>query len=136
MVAELQREITARIEQRAGGKRKPFDSLLAGCDAWLDACLDADIQQILLLDGPAVLGWRRWTEIDAREGAGSLRRGIDAAIEAGELTGVDAAALTHLLQGALNQVALELAQGADPTRLRRAAGRTLRALLRGARPRG
>jgi len=134
VVAELQREITARIEQRAEGKRKPLDSLLAGCDAWLDACLDADIQQILLLDGPAVLGWRRWTEIDAREGAGSLRRGIDAAIDAGDLDGVDASALTHLLQGALNQVALELAQGADPARLKRAAGRTLRVLLGGDRP--
>jgi AcrR family transcriptional regulator len=133
VVVELQREITDRIDQRATAARDPFAALLAGCDAWLDACLDPEVQRVLLLDGPPVLGWRRWTEIDTREGAGSLRRGIDAAIEAGALAGVDASALTHLLQGALNQMALELTQAADPPRLRRAAGRTLRALLRGAR---
>jgi hypothetical protein len=129
----MQAEISARIEKRAKAERNPFDSLVVGCEAWLDACLDADVQRIVLLDAPAVLGWKRWTEIDAQQGSGGLRDGIDACLRAGELAPVDAATLTHLLQGALNQVALELAQAENPSRLRRTAGRTLRALLSGLR---
>ena len=134
VVTELQQEITERIDERATRKRDVFDALLAGCDAWLDACLDSEVQRILLLDGPAVLGWRRWNEIDARFGAGSLRTGIEACIAAGRLVDVDAGALTHLLSGAMNQVALLLAQSDDELRLRRSAGRTLHRLLRGLQP--
>ena len=134
VVTELQREITERIDERATRKRDVFDALLAGCDAWLDACLDAEVQRILLLDGPAVLGWQRWNEIDASFGAGSLRKGIEACIAADRLVEVDAGALTHLLSGAMNQVALLLAQSADGRRLRRSAGRTLHRLLRGLQP--
>jgi AcrR family transcriptional regulator len=133
VVTELQEAITRRIDERAIGKKDPFAGLCAGCDAWLDACLDPEVQRIVLLDGPAVLGWKRWTEIDQRHGTGSLRQGIDACIAAGQLVDADAEALTHLLSGAMNQVALQLAQAADTPRFRRSAGRTLHTLLRGLR---
>jgi AcrR family transcriptional regulator len=133
VVTELQREIVRRIDQRATARRDVFAGLLAGCDAWLDACLDPEVRRILLLDGPAVLGSERWTEIDAEHGGGSLRQGIDACIEAGELAGVDAASLTHLLTGAMNHAALLMARSDDVARLRRETGRTLHALLRGLR---
>ncbi|MGH2825300.1 MAG: TetR/AcrR family transcriptional regulator, partial [Thermoleophilaceae bacterium] len=56
--AELEREIAGRIEVRSARARNAFDDLVAGCDAWLDACLDQEEQRIVLLDAPAVLGWR------------------------------------------------------------------------------
>jgi len=132
---ELSAEIAQRIERRAARAREPFAALVAGCEAWLDACLDPEVQQIALLDAPAVLGWRRWTEIDAQHGTGRLREGIDACLAAGVFTGVDALALTRLVAGALNEVALLLAAAPpkDAPKLRRDVGRTLRALLEGLR---
>ncbi len=130
---ELEREIAERVEEHAARRKNAFDVLVAGCNAWLDACLDDEIQRIVLLDGPAVLGWRRWMEIDARYGAGLLRGAIDACIEADLLVDVDAATLTQLLSGGMNETALLMAQSADATVLRRAAGRTLRSLLDGLR---
>lgn len=130
---ELEREIAGRIEERASRKRDPFDALVAGCDAWLDAYLDEEVRRIVLLDAPAVLGWSRWMEIDADYGAGLLRKGIEACIEAGLLADVDAATLTHLLSGGMNEVALQLAQSAEAPKLRRTVGRTLHSLLGGLR---
>jgi len=129
--AELQREIATRIEERSTQGKDGFENLVAGCEAWLDACLDADVQQIVLLDGPAVLGWRRWIEIDARYSARLLREGIDVCIEAGLLVDVDGATLTRALSGAMNELALHLAQSPNTTKNRRTAGRTMHALLKG-----
>jgi AcrR family transcriptional regulator len=130
---ELARELTEGIDARAGTAADPFAGLVAGCEAWLDACLDPDVQQIVLIDGPAVLGWRRWSEIDARHGTRTLREGVDACVEAGLLVQVDAHALTRLLAGAMNDVALLLAEAEDAPALRRKVGKTLRALLDGLR---
>lgn len=133
VVSELAREICERIERAARASGGPFEALVVGCDAWLDACLDRDVQRIMLLDGPAVLGWRRWSEIDAQYGTGSLRQGIDACIVAGALVPVDAHTLTRLLAGAMNDVALMLAQAGDAKARRRKVGQTLHALLQGLR---
>jgi hypothetical protein len=40
--------------------------LACGFEAFLDAILESDIQRILILDGPAVLGLARFTELDER----------------------------------------------------------------------
>lgn len=130
---ELEREIAERIERRAARKQNAFDALVAGCDAWLDACLDEEIRQVVLLDAPAVLGWKRWMEIDAEHGAGLLRDGIETCLKAGLIVDVDVTALTHLLSGGMNEVALFLAQSADAAKARRTAGRTLHSLLDGLR---
>ncbi len=130
---ELEREIAVSIDDRSSRTKNAFDDLVAGCDAWLDACLKPDVQRIVLLDGPAVLGWRRWIEIDGRHGARLLRDGIDACIQAGLLVSVDAAMLTRLLSGAMNEVALFLAQSSDARKLRRTTSQTLHALLNGLR---
>jgi len=131
--AELEREIAERINRSSARKRNPFDAVVAGCDAWLDACLDAEVRRIVLLDAPAVLGWKRWLEIDAECGAGLLHEGIEACLAAGVFVDVDATTLTHLLSGGMNEVGLFLAQSADAPAARRAAGRTLHALLEGLR---
>lgn len=132
---ELSAELVRRIEARAVAADDPFEALVAGCDAWLDACLDPEVRQIALLDAPAVLGWRRWSEIDAQHGTRSLRAGIDACLQARVLVRVDGSALTRLLAGALNDVALQLAAAQDARAERRKIGAALRALLQGLRPR-
>ena len=86
--------------------------------AYLDACLAADARTIYLVDGPAVLGWRRWREIDGAYSPRLLREGGGAAL-AGE-SGRDADALTTLLSGACNEAALWLADAPDDTDRKRA----------------
>src|SRR5215471_10097086 len=51
--AQLLRGIAARL----AGVTDPWESLVAGFLAFLDACLDPGVRQITMIDGPAVLGW-------------------------------------------------------------------------------
>lgn len=132
---ELAAEVAERIEHDADQAKDPLAALVAGCEAWLNACMDPVVRQILLIDGPSVLGWRRWSEIDAQHGTRSLRLGIEACQHAGALVDVDAALLTRLLAGAVNDVALVLADARDARALRPKLSKTLRALIEGLRKR-
>jgi AcrR family transcriptional regulator len=133
--AELAADVAERIERDAVRAKDPMAALIAGCEAWLSACMDPIVRQILLIDGPSVLGWRRWSEIDAQHGTRSLRLGIEACQRAGVLVDVDAALLTRLLAGAVNDVALVLADAGDARALRPKLSKTLRALIEGLRKR-
>ena len=75
---------------------------------------EPELQRLYLVEGPAGLGLRRWREIDAEHGGGSLREGIEAVLaERGEpKTAADS--LTVLLTGALNEAAVWIAEAEDP----------------------
>ncbi len=107
-------EIVAVVSAEAEGQPSAFEGLTAGCCAYVDACLGPDIRQIYLIDGPAVLGWARWREIDARHSVGSLREGIAAVLDDAPQPGLSAEVLTVLVSGALNEAVLWLAE-AEPS---------------------
>jgi hypothetical protein len=58
-------------------------------------------RQVLLIDGPAVLGWEKWREIDARYFGGVMKAPMDARVSAREM-----AAIGHLIAGAVSEAAL------------------------------
>ena len=62
-----------------------LDVLARGFEAFLDAILESDIQRILILDGPAVLGLARFTELDERYAFAVIVAALRAAIETGSL---------------------------------------------------
>src|SRR5271165_7379361 len=76
-VAERMGDAIAATEQT-----DPVDVMRLGADFWLDACADGEIQRIVLVDAPAVLGWTRWTEIGNRYNIGMVRDLLKSAIEA------------------------------------------------------
>lgn len=49
-----------------------FNQLRQGLIGFLDASLTPEVQRILLIDGPAVLGWSRWRELESRYGLGGI----------------------------------------------------------------
>ena len=68
----VEEDIGARIGEvvAAAGSTDPLEAMRTGAGAWLDACAEPEVQQIVLLDAPAVLGWERWREIGMRHGMG------------------------------------------------------------------
>src|SRR5687768_14440502 len=58
---EIATEVAAGVEPGAG----IVDTLSAGAERFLDHCLEPEVQRIVLLDAPAVLGWEEWREIGA-----------------------------------------------------------------------
>jgi AcrR family transcriptional regulator len=130
----VQRDLAERLLDAASSQPDPARHLEVGCHAFLDACLEPDVQRIVLLDGPAVLGWEAWHESDVNFGLELLQRSIRGAIEGGAVERQPVAPLSHMLLGALNGSGLEIARSKDPARARREMRRALDRLLTGLRP--
>ena len=105
----------ALMEASAAGARGPdaWSRFRAGCRAFLEASLDPGVQRIILRDGPVVLGWEEWREIDARYSLGLIEAALQQAMAEGRVAG-SLKALAHLLFGALCEGAMMVARAAKP----------------------
>jgi AcrR family transcriptional regulator len=124
-------EVAARMGEAiaATGQTDPVEVMRLGADFWLDACSDPEIQRILLVDAPAVLGWTRWTEIGNRYNIGLVRALLTEAIETGRIPPqpVEATALTTL--GAMREATLYIARAEDHSQARQDAGAVIDRLI-------
>jgi AcrR family transcriptional regulator len=120
---------------KEGGPPGSWEHLIEGALGFLDASMEPDVQRIVLLDGPAVLGWQRWREIDERCSFGVMRKAMDVAIEAGIIDRQPVVPLAHMLMGALNEAALTLVRADDVDAARKEIGAGVTRLLEGLRSR-
>jgi AcrR family transcriptional regulator len=105
--------------------------LYQGIDAWLDACADPEVRRIVLLDGPSVLGWERWREIELRYGVGLVEALLAGAMDEGAIDRMPLRAATHVLIGALDEAAMFVMDADDPVAARTEVTDVLRRLLGG-----
>ncbi len=127
------REIAEQILQAVESEKDLWRGFTAGCRAFLTAAADPTLQRIVIIDAPAVLGWRRWRELDARNGSQLLREGLEELAAAGLLPELSLDALASLLIGAMNESALWIAEAPDPQAALAEAQRTMEILLEGLR---
>jgi AcrR family transcriptional regulator len=110
----------------------PIDMLAAGVLQYLKTVCEPPTRRILLIDGPVVIGWARWRQIDdAYFGAG-------ARVFLGRILGPDASerevdAAVHLLMGAVMEAALACALADHPTETARDLTDALKRMLQGLR---
>lgn len=126
-------ELAERIASGAlqANATSPLAAMKAGAEMFLLASTEPETQQVVLLDGPSVLGWDRWREIATEHGLGLIEATLQAAIEAGEIGSQPVRPLAHVLMGALDEAAMLVARADDAERMRAEVGRTLGALLDG-----
>ena len=129
----IEAELVTRFDLSEVGGKGPLDALLAAVDQFLDLSLETDVQRIALIDGPSVLGWEAWHEVEARHGLGLIEAGLGAARDAGEIRDVPIPELALMLLGAMIEAALQLARAEDQAAAKRRTGDALRALLEGLR---
>lgn len=96
-----------------------------GSHAFLDAITAGAAARVLLVDGPAVLGWEQWRRLDAEGPEQELRTGLREAGASPALLD----ALTAALSGAMNELALWLSARQDDTAARRQAHGALDRIL-------
>lgn len=104
---------------------------MSRCHAFLAASLEPDVQQIMLIDGLAVLGWEVWRQMDAQYAMRLLRTGINELATSGQLHTLPTEVLTHMLSGAMNEVALWIVRSAQPQQTLAEAIQTLDHVLAG-----
>jgi AcrR family transcriptional regulator len=128
---EVEGEVAARMGEAiaSANTTDPVEVMRLGARFWLDACADPEIQRIVLVDAPAVLGWTRWTEIGNRYNTGLVRDLLTSAIQSGRIPPqpVEATALTML--GAMREVTLYVALAQDHDQARRDAGAVMDRLI-------
>ena len=121
---------TTAAQNAAGdGLSKRSDDLARGVDAFLDGILQRDVQRILVLDGPAVLGLARFTELDEQYAHAAIMHALVSVAEASGSQMADPDTTTSLLLGALTRGAMLIANSADPVETRHAVARSMRLLL-------
>jgi AcrR family transcriptional regulator len=129
----VERELVERVAARMESVADPWELMVAGTRAFLDACGDPAVKQIALTDAPAVLGWDEWREIDTRYGLGLTRAALAGAIEAGVVRPLPLGTMSHLLVAALAEAAFVIANADDPEATRADVETALLELLEGLR---
>ncbi len=128
-----EQKLTQTAAAAAVSKSGPWDAMLAGCDAFLDACLDPAVQRIVLIDALAVLGWERWREIDTQYNLRLVIGALQAAADQGIIAPGPIDSLAHLLIGAITEGAIYIAHADDQPAARREVGANVAQLLSGLR---
>jgi AcrR family transcriptional regulator len=121
--------VEAEIAQLLGAARAaagPIEGLRVACDAFLKLAGEQKIRQIVLIDAPAVVGWQKWREIDARHGFGRMKASVKAAAAQGRVPAELVETYAHIMLAALFELALLVARAENP----KAALKTNRAAMR------
>src|SRR5690606_24142939 len=113
VVEEIDSDMAARARAIGRLASTPWQALLAEGAAYIEMAMDPEVQRIVLLDGPAVLGDpSQWPSQD-----GCLQatiQAVTALIDEGRLKKVDAEAAARLLNGAALNAAMWVATADDP----------------------
>ncbi|WDZ78851.1 TetR/AcrR family transcriptional regulator [Ensifer adhaerens] len=114
VVTEIDGEMAARAKAIGGGSSgDAWQGMLAEGAAYIEMALDPEVQRIVLLDGPAVLGDpSKWPSQNSCLQA--TQRSVEKLLEEGVLKPVDAEAAARLLSGAALNAALWVAASDNP----------------------
>ncbi|MHC3450907.1 MULTISPECIES: TetR/AcrR family transcriptional regulator [Streptomyces] len=114
VLEQVQQEVAERIAETADAREDTWEQLVSGCRAFLTVSTDPTIQRIMLVDGPAVLGWSEWRTMNETTSGRHLAQVLGDLIDEGVIAAQRVEPLTHLLSGAMNEAALWLATSTDP----------------------
>lgn len=133
VLEDVQAEIAAMPPPAATrAMTDPLDQIAAETLRYLLAATEPSRKRILLIDGPAVIGWKKWREIDDRFFGAGAKTAMT------HVLGADAPpreidAVTHLMMGAVMEACLVCATAPDPKKAARELSAGLRRMLQGLR---
>jgi AcrR family transcriptional regulator len=110
VLERIQSSLAQEVAKGAAKSETPVAALRSGLRAYIEACERPNVRQVLLLDGPTVLGWTRWREIDDKYFGDMTRRVVAAALGA-RATALHVQAVAALIAGAFAEAAMSSAAG-------------------------
>lgn len=119
LFADVLAAVEAAVTQRlvagmpSGGEADLVAIMTGALEAWLDACEEPEVQRIVLIDGPSVLGWVRWRAICQHHVLGLIESVLARAAADGVLLPLPVKPLAHLLLAIADEAALYLAAAND-----------------------
>ncbi|WP_342708635.1 TetR/AcrR family transcriptional regulator [Bradyrhizobium sp. B124] len=126
---QVSMDLVADLDRISRAENDPLAAMAAGTQGYFAACSKGPTGQIILRDGPAVLGWERWREIDAKHFGGKFPRALTAAMDAGVIAKQPVEPLARLLLGAVTEAAVAVSAGPDTGKTGTDYARAFRSLL-------
>lgn len=113
VIDQIDAEMLARMRAAGSQGQTPWERFVDEGVAFIEMALEPEIQRIMLLDGPAVLGDpSRWTNQTAC--LRTTMRTVEQLINEGIVEPVDAEAVARLINGAALNAALWIAAADEP----------------------
>lgn len=122
VLEQVEREVAEELSTalREADPDGDFVAAMTGTvEVWLDACERPEVQRIVLLDGPSVLGWIRWREICQPYILGLVEAALTRAIAGGAVDPLPVKPLAHALLAVADEAALFVASATDKDAARR-----------------
>lgn len=127
---EVEQDLMLRSLAHPPPGRSAWECLVTGLRGFLDAALEAEVQRIILIDGPVILGWQTLRAIQDAGSIAMIEVLVRRAISEGSIDPQPVHELTHMLVAALEEAALLVAHSSDPDEARASAGDVLDRLMR------
>jgi AcrR family transcriptional regulator len=118
---EVERDLVTDIARQIADDppADPLEAMRIAARLFLDRCSAPDVQQIVLIDAPAVLGWDRWRAVGVKYGLGVIEGMLAHAIAEGAIPEQPLRPTAHVLLGALDEAALFVSRAANRDQARK-----------------
>ncbi|MDE9453056.1 TetR/AcrR family transcriptional regulator [Xenorhabdus bovienii] len=113
VVEKLDTGMDQRLKAASDKETSLWKGFVSRCHLYLEMAIEPEIQRIVLRDAPSVLG-AVYTQASKRQCLTSLTATLSALMEAGTIKKGDSATLARLINGALVDAALWIADGDSP----------------------
>jgi AcrR family transcriptional regulator len=126
-------EVAAKVFVAARAADDVLAGIAVGTKAYFRICSGGAVGRIVLGDGPAVLGWQRWREVDSRHFGAVIPAALQAALAQGLIEPQPVEPMARLLLGAVTEAAVATANSSHPGKTGQQHADALERLLLGLR---
>ena len=105
--------VAAAVVGRAKSELGPLENMALTTERYFELCADPPTARVTLQDGPSVLGYERWRELDTTHFGGLVTAGLASAMETGTIAEQPVAPLSNIVLSAIQAAALDCAVQKD-----------------------
>ncbi len=113
---QVESDTMASLEARLGDAAVSWGAAAGALAGFLDACVEERYRRIVLEEGPTVLGWARWRELDQQYTGHVLVQVLSGLMDSGLIVREPADLLARLCCATIAEAALSIAQADDDDR--------------------
>ncbi len=117
VVVAIQDELSAHVDRAANAAGTAWDKFVAAWIAFIEVTDEPGIRR-LMVEAPAVLGYRRWQEIDDEHNLVAITTGLEVLASKGELAFEPTPDLARVLLAISNALGTLVSQDDDPAAAR------------------
>lgn len=112
---DVARQLNQETRAKLPDSGDTWSLMVSGFSRYLElVAASREYRQILLIDGPAVLGWQHWRELQSEFTAADIAMALKILMKNGLLPLQPELPLAHILQAAVHDAALAIAYSAEP----------------------